>query len=89
VVFKTTAIDHSAIPPRWKSRQTSRDPNSPQRLDDGRRRCRLFRPIRAKSVQARSFSRGAVSLQVSSPSIATPAEPIAIVSLGLTSLKFA
>jgi len=71
------------------SPEFARSKNSPQRLDDGRRRCRLFRPIRAKSVQARSFSRGAVSLQVSSPSIATPAEPIAIVSLGLTSLKFA
>jgi len=55
VVFKTTAIDHSAIPPRRKTRPESARFGRSRFGVRSRSRSPLFRPNRTKSVWARTF----------------------------------
>ena len=80
VVFKTTAIDHSAIPPRRNTRRNSRNsgarsftPECPTRSP------RLWAKSREVPV-GQHVQRSAASLRVLSPSAEMPACTFAIVS---------
>src|SRR5262245_55804695 len=83
VVFKTTAIDHSAIPPRQKSCQNSRDFGARGFASECWSQSLHFGPNRREVLWARAFGLTQCHCKCHCHRPAAPSPFVAIVSLGV------